>query len=82
MINIIKTKSGQYRVQTIARNKKLLQQSERLPTLQTVHKHIISVSKAYDSTNWFYIYYHGTKVGKMLFLHNYQSFSAAIKQII
>ncbi len=82
MINIIKTKSGQYRVQTIAINKKLLQQSETLPTWKTVYEHIIAVSKAYDSTNWFYIYYHGTFVGRMLFMHNYQSFSSAIKKII
>lgn len=82
MINIIKTKSGQYRVQTIARNKKLLQQSERLPTLQTVHKHIKAVSKEYDSTTWFYIYYCGNKLKPLLFLHDYKSFSKSIKEII
>lgn len=82
MINIIKTKSGQYRVQTIARNKKLLQQSERLPTLQTVHKHIKAVSKEYQSTNFFHVYYCGKKVRLFYALYSYSSFSKAIKEII
>jgi uncharacterized protein YegP (UPF0339 family) len=49
MVEIKKTKKGQYRVYSKAANNKILQFSEELKTLESVYKHIRSMMVVFDA---------------------------------